>query len=354
MKRVLPLTVVLAILLAFVGTLGFLWRQSQPEPEPRRTVTVERRDVVLKTVATGAVEPRVEVAIKPAVSGVVSALHVEPGQHVQVGELIAELRIIPNSERLASAQSGIEMARIRVQEAQRELDQARQLQGQGAASRTELALAEATSQLRQQELRAAQSELQIVRTGATAGSRERSTEVRAHVAGMVLTVPVEEGYSVIETNSFNEGTTIASVADMTDLVFEGTLDESEVGKVAEGMPLDITVGAFPDEHFAGTLEYISPKGEDLNGAVVFAIRAALGARDDIFVRAGSSANADIVLKRAERVLSIDEAALIFGEEGLVQVELEDGTRQAVELGLSDGLRSEVKGLTEGQVAFVAD
>jgi HlyD family secretion protein len=289
MKRLLPLAVVLSVLLAFAGTLGFLWDQSQPEPEPRRTVTVERRDVVLKTVATGAIEPRVEVAIKPAVSGVVSALHVEPGQHVEVGELIAELRIIPDSERLASAQSSIEMARIRVQDAQRELDQARKLQGQGAASRTELELAETTFELRQQELKAARSELQIVKTGATAGSRERSTEVRAHVAGMVLTVPVEVGYSVIETNSFNEGTTIASVADMGDLVFEGTLDESEVGKVSEGMPLDITVGAFPDERFEGSLEYISPKGEELNGAVVFAIRAALTPRDD---NCPSDSNAD--------------------------------------------------------------
>ena len=353
MKRLLPLAVVAVILLAFVGTLGFLWEQSQPEPEPRRTFTVTRGDVTLKTVATGAIEPRTEVAVKPAVSGVVAALHVEPGQQVELGDLIAELRIIPDSERLASAQNGIQLARIRVTDAERELDQVRALQDKGAASRTDVELAETTFELRQQELRAARSELQIVKTGATAGTGPRSTEVRAHVAGMVLTVPVEVGYSVVETNAFNEGTTIASVADMSDLVFEGTLDESEVGKVREGMALDIVVGAFPDERFGGSLEYISPKGEVINGGVQFAIRAALTPRDDVFVRAGSSANADIVLNQVTDVLVVDEAALVFGDDGAVEVEAEDGSVAAVQLGLSDGIRAEVQGLTEGQVVFAA-
>ena len=351
MKRVLPLVLVAGILLAFVGTLGFLWEQSRPEPEPRRTFTVERGDVTLKTVATGAIEPRTEVAVKPALSGVVAELYVEPGQQVALGDLIAELRIIPDSERLASAQNGIQLARIRVTDAERELDKVRALQDKGAASRTDVELAETTFELREQELRAARSELQIVKTGATAGSRERSTEVRAHVAGMVLTVPVEVGYSVIEANAFNEGTTIASIADMGDLVFEGTLDESEVGKVKEGMALDITVGAFPDERFAGSLEYISPKGEVINGGVQFAIRAALTPRDDVFVRAGSSANANIVLNRVTDVLVLDEAALTFQDDGSVTVEREDGSSQAVTVGLSDGIRAEVSGVQEGETLY---
>jgi len=351
MKRLLPLMVVFSILVAFGGTLVFLWEQSRPEPEPRRTVVVERGDVVVKTVATGAIEPRVEVAIKPAVSGVISALHVEPGQHVEVGDLIAELRIIPNSERLASATSAIQMARIRVDDAKRELDTLESLEAQGATRKTEVDLAKTTWALRQQELRAAQAELQIVKTGATFNGGERSTEVRAHVAGMVLMVPVEVGYSVIEANAFNEGTTIASIADMTDLVFVGTLDESEVGKVSEGMPLDIVVGAFPDDRFAGTLEYISPKGEVVNGAVQFAIRAALTPRDDIFVRAGSSANADIVLNLAEDVLRVEEAALTFGDDG-VTVEVSEGQHVPVTVGLSDGLKTELTGVDEGAALLV--
>jgi HlyD family secretion protein len=350
-KRFVPLLVVFSVLVAFAGTLFFLWEQSKPAPEERRTVVVEQGDIVLKTVATGAIEPRVEVAIKPAVSGVVSALHVEPGQHVEVGDLIAELRIIPDSERLASATSSIEMARIRVADAEREMETVKALEAQGAARKTELDLAETTWSLRKQELRAAQAELQIVKTGASFGAKQRSTEVRAHVAGMVLMVPVEVGYSVIEANAFNEGTTIASVADMTDLVFEGTLDESEVGKVAEGMPLDIVVGAFPDHRFAGSLEYISPKGLEENGAVQFAIRAALAHQDEVFVRAGSSANADIVLNRAEGVLTVEEAALSF-EGDDISVETEDGQVLTVTLGLSDGLMVESAGLKQGQVLAV--
>lgn len=351
MKRLIPLLVVFGVLVAFAGTLVFLWEQSRPEPEERRTVLVQTGDVVLKTVATGAIEPRVEVAIKPAVSGVVSALHVEPGQIVEVGDLIAELRIIPDTERVASAQSGIEMARIRVADAERDLAMLRSLESQGAARRTEVELAETTYALRKQELRAAQAEMQIIKTGASYGSGQRSTEVRAHVAGMVLMVPVEVGYSVIEANAFNEGTTIASVADMGDLVFEGTLDESEVGKVSEGMPLDILVGAFPDQRFAGVLEYISPKGEVVNGAVQFAIRAAITPQEEVFIRAGSSANADIVLKRADGVLTIDESALSFEDDG-VFVELQSGEKRAVVLGLSDGRSVEVSGLREGDTLLV--
>lgn len=352
MKRLLPLLAVLGVLLAFVGTLLFLWKQSQPEPEQRRTVTVERGDVVIKTVATGAIEPRVEVAIKPAVSGVVSALHVEPGQLVQTGDLIAELRIIPDSERLAAAMSNIALARIRVTDAERERKRVQILADQGAAPATQVELAQTTADLRKQELRAAQAELQIARTGSAAGAGEALTDVRAHVAGMVLMVPVEVGYSVIEANAFNEGTTIASVADMGDLVFEGTVDESEVGKVQEGMALDIVVGAFPDQRFAGTLEYISPKGEDLNGAVVFAIRAAMAAQQQTFIRAGSSANADIVLNRVEDALTVEEAALTFTDER-VTVETEGGEVVTVELGLSDGLQAQItNGLSEGQVLVV--
>lgn len=350
MRRILlPVSVVGGVVLLFLLTVVWLFVQSRPVPEDLKIVEPETADIVLKTVATGAIVPRAEVEIKSRVSGVVQVLHVVPGQQVTRGDLIAEIKVIPDSASLNQAQSSVRSARIEFDNATVELERAEALSSSAALSTSELQQARTARDRSKADFDGAWSQLQIVKDGATRGSGDVSTEVRSTVDGMVLAVDVEQGQSVTETNTFNAGTTVAWVADMSDMVFEGQIDESEVGRIREGMPLDITVGALRDRKIAGTLEYISPKGVVEEGSVQFEIRAAIQPEEGLFIRAGSSANADIVLDRREQVLAVDESALRFeGETVFVEVEVAPGQfeRRNLEVGLSDGLKIEVlKGLT---------
>lgn len=344
--KLFPIAILSLLLLGIPASAALLWARSRPVEAPPVLAQPAVRDVVLKTVATGSVVPRNEVAIKPRVSGILDRLHVEPGETVQAGQLIADIRVVPDSAQLAAAKSAVREAEIRRNDALRERDQVADLVDQGAASTLELDRAETTVKLREQELSAAKTDLAIVRDGANRAAGQVSTAVRSTVDGMVLTVPMKEGASVIEANTFNEGTTLAEVADMGDLVFLGMVDEAEVGRIAEGMPLSVVIAAWPDETLPGTLEHISPKGVDVAGAIQFEIRAALalpegeGAR---FVRANMSANADIVLERREQVLTISESLLVFeGDQTLVEAQAGEGFEaRPVKLGLSDGIHVEV-------------
>jgi HlyD family secretion protein len=350
MKKLLPVLVVFGVLIAFIATLVFLYERSRVPDVVFETETAFTTDIIEKTVATGSIVPRNEVAIKPRVSGVIEAVHVEPGDSVSAGDLIATVAIIPNSLALNNARSALASAKIALEDARTVLDRARSLSGEGAVSSAELQRAQLEFALRQQEQRAASDNLRLIQEGAASGGRDVNTEVRATVGGMVLSVPVKVGESVIESNTFNEGTTIAAVADMDDLIFQGAVDESEVGRIEEGMPLNITIGAFEGKTFPGSLEYIAPKGELNEGAVQFEIRAALSAPEGVFVRAGVSANADIVLESRQGVLSVREAVLQF-EGAQVYVELESApqvfARRDISVGLSDGINIEVlDGLAE--------
>ncbi len=349
-RHLLPITLVGGVAFAFLATLLFLVARGRPVPEEVSLVEPAVADIVLKTVATGAIVPRVEVEIKSRVSGVISKLLVEPGQTVATGDLIATIQIIPDSATLNDAQASVRTAKIELDNAEQELQRAERLSAQSALSASELQRARRDHDLAKQSYSAAWANLQIVKEGATRGTNNVSTEVRSTVSGMVLMADVEEGESVTETNNFSAGTTIASVADMRDLVFEGHLDESEVGRIREGMPLDITVGAIPDRRIHGTLEYISPKGELIDGAVQFEIRAAITPEPGLFIRAGSSANADIVLDRRDGVLAVDERALRFDEGQIfVEIEIAPGQfeRREIEVGLSDGLKIEILGGLSG-------
>jgi HlyD family secretion protein len=344
MKRLLPLLIGFGVLVAFVATLAF------EKPVVYETETPFVTDIVKKAVATGAIVPRNEVEIKSRVSGVVDRLAVEPGDEVQAGDLIAVIRIIPDLGTLASAESTVETARIARDIAKEELVRDEALFAQSALSTAELERSRADHALREEGYRAALRTLRIVREGQAGGSADVSTHIRSTVAGMVLAVEVEAGESVTETNTFNPGTTIATVADMGDMIFEGTVDESEVGKIAEGMALDVTVGALGDLLFKGSLEYISPKGVLDEGAVLFEIEAAITPKEGTFVRAGSSANAAIVLDRRDKVLAVKESVLQF-DDGTPYVEVEVSAqvfeRRDIEVGLSDGIQIEVvSGLTE--------
>jgi len=347
MKRLLaPALITLTIIGLFVWTLVFLYNKSQATPITHKTEKPFKTDIVKKTVATGAIVPRKEVAIKPRISGVIDELFIEAGKQVAKGDRIAKIKITPNMVNLNAAEARVKTARVRARNAEKELARFQGLFDRKLISEADLTARRLDSELAEQEVLAADSNLQLIREGASRGSGKVQNEVTSTVDGMILDVPVEEGVSVIETNNFNEGTTIATVANMRDLIFKGTVDESEVGKLKVGMELDIRIGALDNQALKGKLEYIAPKGVSKDGAIQFEIRAAITARDDVFVRANYSANADIVLDRRSDVLAIREAVVGF-DEGKAYVEVETApqkfAKRPVELGLSDGINIEVLG-----------
>jgi HlyD family secretion protein len=285
------------------------------------------------------------VAIKPLVPGIVDELYVEEGQLVQQGQLVARVRVIPDMSRLSDAESRVNRAEIELADAEREHGRQNRLFEEGTVPRAELDRAQVALAQAREELAAAKNALDIVRSGTSERVANLATTlVRSTLSGMVLEVPVEVGNSVIQANNFNEGTTIAAVADMSDMIFEGTVDESEVGKIRAGMELLLTIGALPEAKIRAELEHIAPKGVEEEGAIQFEIRAAVEPQADLFLRANYSANADIVLDKREQVLAIDEGLLQFdGEQAYVEVETapQQFERRNIETGLSDGLQIEV-------------
>lgn len=346
LKRIVPLLLTLGILGAFVWTLWFLYKRAEARPVEYKTAAPQVMDIVKKTVAPGAIVPRQEVAIKPRVSGVISKLNVEPGDFVKEKALIATIQIIPDVVSLNAAESNLKTAQISHDNAQLELERFKRLHEQRLISDTDFNQQKLNAELKRQELEAAENNLQLVKVGASKKSGKVSNVVYSTVNGMVLEVPVKEGGSVIEANNFNEGTTIASIADMNDMLFQGRVDESEVGKIKEGMPVSISIGALGNEQrFEGKLEYISPKGILKDGTIEFEVKAAVSLKEGVFLRANYSANADIILERRDHVLALSENLLRF-EKGKPYVEVEVAPqrfeRREVELGLSDGINVEIK------------
>lgn len=344
MKKILLSLLVLIILVLFVGTGWFLYDKSNEKPVTYDTDSLYVTDIVKKTVATGSIKPRKEIEIKSQVSGVVESIFVEAGNIVKEGQLLAKIRIIPNLVSVNNAVSQLNQAKLNLENARQEFERQSKLNEQKIISDMEYNQFKLDYKLAQEAVDAAENNLQLVKEGASRQPGQVSNEVRATSSGMVLDVPVEEGSFVIETNTFNEGTTIMAIADMNDMIFEGTVDESEVGKIKEGMPLELTVGALQEETFHATLEYISPKGTDDQGAIKFEIRAAMKLPEDHFIRAGYSANADIVLDKKENVLAVKESNLIL-EEGKAYLEVlvgeQEFERREITTGLSDGIQIEV-------------
>jgi HlyD family secretion protein len=351
MKKAIGILAGVAFLAVLAWTGVVLFEKSRTQPVVYATAAPVRTDIVRKTVATGSIVPRKEVAIKPLVSGIIDQLHVEEGQSLKVGDLVARVRVVPDMGRLSDAASRLNRARIVLADAEREFGRQQELFSEGTSARTDLDRAEVALEQAQEELAGAENELDIVRTGSSERVRSAATTlIRSTISGMVLDVPVEVGNSVIQANNFNEGTTVASVADMGDMIFAGKVDESEVGKIRPGMELLLTVGALPEERIRATLEHIAPKGVEEEGAIQFEIRAAVDPRQDLFLRANYSANADIVLDKREDVLAIDEGLLQFeGEQAYVEVQTapQQFERRDVETGLSDGIQIEiVSGISE--------
>lgn len=344
-KKIIKIT----LLIAFVGlifwTFYFLYSKSQTPPEVFQTVVPFYTSIIKKTVATGSVTPRKEVNMKSQVSGIIEKLYIVAGQQVKQGDVIAKIKIIPNMLNLANAENRINSAQLNFDNAKIEYDRNKLLFDQSVISKSEIQVFELRLKTTKEELDAAQNQLQIIKEGASKTSGSTSnTYVKATITGMVLDVPVKEGGQVIESNTFNEGTTIASVANMGEMIFEGRLDESEVGKVQENMDIVLTIGAIDKESFNAKLEYISPKGITENGAIQFLIRASISKDNSSFLRAGYSANADIILSKKDKVLAIPESVLQFDKEK-VFVEVETAPqvfeKRFIKTGLSDGINIEV-------------
>jgi len=345
MKKLIAIVIGVVALSGFGGTLYYLYSKSEEPPVVYETASPAVRTIVRKTVATGSVVPRKEVEIKPQVSGIVEELFVEPGDAVKSGDLIARIRIIPDMVILSDAENRVNQARLRLENARLDQERNDRLHAEGVVSRSEHQKVTLAWDEAREEMTAALDHLELIRKGTTqrAGAGT-NTLVRATIDGTILEVPLEEGDFVIESNTFNDGTTIATVADMDELIFEGMVDESEVGKIEPGMELSLTIGAIEDQPFEAVLEHIAPKGIEENGAIQFQIRAALSLSGGALVRANYSANADIVLDRREDVLSIDEGLLQF-DDGLTFVEVETAPqvfeKRTVETGLSDGIHIEI-------------
>jgi HlyD family secretion protein len=354
MKKILRYFLIAALVAGVLFTFFYLWKKSRPKQEVYELHVPKQGDIELKTIATGKVEPRDEVAIVPQISGIVSQLYKEPGEMAKAGEIIAHIQVIPEMGVLNAAESRVTQAGLNLNQVQRVFDRTQELYKAGVVVPEEYENTETQLKLAREELRNAQDHLEIVRDGIVSRSSAASnTQIRSTISGMILDIPIKVGNSVIQANTFNAGTTIATVADMNDMLFHGNIDETEVGRIKEGMLLDITIGALQDQHFDAVLEYISPKSTESNGAILFEIKAAVTIPKSVFVRAGYSANAEIILDSRYNVLVIPESSVEFrnGDTFVKVYEKMDGDKQVfsdrqVITGLSDGIYIEIKeGLT---------
>ncbi|WP_127142305.1 efflux RND transporter periplasmic adaptor subunit [Flagellimonas marinaquae] len=348
MKKSVTIVILLLIVIVFGGSMYYLYQKNAEDPVVYETETPSKKTIVKKAVATGSILPLEEVLIKPNISGVIEEIYVEGGDYVKSGDLLAKIRVVPNLSALNDAKNAINEAKINLDDQKRNYERQSNLFGKGVIPKADLERAEVAYDQAKQAYAAANQRYDIVKTGTTSGlSSSANTLIRATVSGMVLEVPVEVGNQVIESNTFNEGTTIAAIADIDKMIFEGKVDESEVGKIKEDLPLEITVGAIENRVFNAVLDYIAPKGKQENGAIQFEIKGTLKKNDTVFIRAGLSANASIILARADSVLAVKEALVQFDDETkkpFVEVETADQQfeRKDVELGVSDGIFVEVK------------
>ena len=334
MKKFFKYLVFALIALVFIGTFVFLYIKSKPEEVRYEVLEVTTGDICRKTIVTGKIEPRNEVNIKPQINGIISELLKEPGQLVQEGEVIAKLKVIPDMQALSSAESRVRLASLNLDQAKINLDRQKSLFDKQLVSADEYEKVLQAYNQAKEEYIGSKDNLEVIRDGVSSSNAGgSSTLVRSTISGLILDIPVKVGNSVIQANTMNDGTTVATVANMSDLIFDGNIDETEVGKLQEGMPMEIRIGALPDYRNGATLEYISPKAVENNGTNQFEIKA------------------EIVLDQVSSVLYLPESALEF-EEDKTFVYLEKGEDQweriEVEVGLSDGVNIEiVSGLKAG-------
>ena len=353
MKKYSKLIIAAIIALIFIGTFVFLWQKSQPKEVVYNEFTPKLDSIQKTTIITGKIEPRNEVNIKPQISGIISELLKEPGDYVNAGDVIAKVKVIPDMAQLSSAEMRVRLAEINLKQAETDFQREENLFKQNLVSADEFDKIKISLSQAKHEKVAAQDALEVVRDGVSkSNAKASSTLIRSTISGVILDIPVKVGNSVILSNTFNDGTTIATVANMNDLIFRGNIDETEVGQLVSGMNMKITIGALQDLKFDAALEYVSPKAVESNGTNQFEIKAAVKLSEGGKIRAGYSANAEIVLAKADKGLSIPESAIEFsGDSTFVYIVKGEGKnktydRTYVETGLSDGVNIEIKkGLT---------
>ena len=345
MRKFILITIIIAAFGGLAYTLSYLYKKNEQKPVVYSTEQAFKTTIINKTVATGSIVPRKEIEIKPQVSGIIEKLYVEAGDVIEKGQLIAKIKIIPNMVNLRNAESRVDRAKIALEDTKLDYDRQKKLFDDGVIAEADFQKFTVAKNRSDEELQSANDNLELIKEGVIKSAGTASnTLIKSTVNGMVLDVPVKEGNSVIESNTFNAGTTISVVADMSSMVFEGKIDESEVGKLKIGMALVLSVGAIENQKFDAKLEYISPKGIEEAGAIQFEIKADVKLKDSTFIRAGYSANGDIVLGKREDVLAIREGLLQFASDS-VYVEVETGVQEfdkvIVETGLSDGINIEI-------------
>ena len=340
-------TIIFSIIgIAFIAVLVYFAKTNKQANEVFETEKPFKATIVDQTVATGKVMPLEEVEIKPQISGIIDKIYVEEGAKVKKGDLIAKVRVVPNEQALIGAKGRVSKAKLQVDNAKIIYDRNKKLYNNGVISKRDFESFELSYNQAQQDLQNAQNDYQIIKRGFTGSGGTANTNIRATTSGMILEIPVKEGYQVIQSNNFNAGTTIASIADMSKMIFEGKVDEADVGKLNEGVLIDVTLGAIDDKKFPAKLNFIAPKGTEEGGAVQFKIKAEMTLDESYFVRAGYSANAEIVLEKKDSVLSIKEALLLFDKETeKPYVEVKTGDQEFekrdIEIGLSDGVNVEI-------------
>lgn len=348
MKKIFRIIGLVLVAAAVVWTFWFLWKKSRPVVKTYETEVVKIGNIEKRTVATGKVEPRNEILIKPQMSGIISEVYKEAGDMVKAGDVIAKIKVIPDMMSLNSAESRVTRAQISFDQTKKNFERDTKLFADKVISKEEFEKTQLQYSNEKEELKSAKDNLSLTRDGITSNTSAYSnTMVRSTINGTILDIPIKVGNSVIQSNNFNDGTTIATVANMSDMLFVGKLDETEVGKIKVGMPMDITIGAMQDQKLIATLEYVSPKGTEENGAIMFQMKAAVKVPKGTYVRAGYSANAGIILMKQDKVITIPESCIEFsGDTAFVYVLKtkipQTFQKKQVKIGLSDGIKIEVK------------
>lgn len=348
MKKILKAVMWLVIAAIIIGTFSFLYKNSRPKVDSYDLVSPSVNDVLRSTVLNGKIEPRDEIEIKPQINGIISELCVEAGDFVHKDDVIAKIKVIPEETQLNSAQNRVEVAQLALDQAKWEYDRSKQLYDKKFISREEYEKSYIAFKQAEQELEAAADALSIVRDGVSSlNAQSSNTLVRSTIDGQILEIPVKVGSSVIQANTMNDGTTVAKIADMGNLIFKGKVDETEVGLLRQGMTTDISIGALPDVKYVASIEYIAPKSTEENGSNTFEVKAALSLNDSTQLRAGYSANAAVVLQRESHTLTVPESCIEWvGDSTFVYVLTSDNpqtfTRTPVVTGISDGVNIAVK------------
>ena len=347
MKKLFKILFFIALIAGVVWTFSYLFKKSQPQKKTYAEVEATIGTIQKKTVITGQINPRDEVSIKPQVSGIISKIYKEAGQMVKKDEVIAMVKIIPDVSSLASTESQVKLAKLNLDNVEKTFNRQKTLKDKGLIATEEFEKSQLEYAQAQENYSNALDQLNIVKEGISKNASEyTNTSIKSTIDGMILDIPVKVGNSVINSNTFNDGTTIATVADMHDMIFVGKMDETEVGRISENMPMVITIGAMNDKRFDAILEYIAPKGTSESGAVFFQMKARLIIPEGVTLRAGYSANGEIIIDQAVDAVTVPESCIVYSNDSTFVYK--DNVKTPVTTGLSDGVNIVItEGLNAG-------